>query len=223
MTAALHHHHGHRFLSGVVTLLFIASVGCATESGIAARRKDRAKTSGFAHAQALKSDLQAINPLIKRTTENLNALQAAASQNPKPAYRRLSANIEQLQEDAYEIRVTTDVLQRRGHDYYRQWIRQAVTAESGARTLTAEQRTASRESYRQFVEFLDNAKDDFRAFAMNLLDLKDYLSDDLSRENIEAHAPLIDKVMVKAIDAQQRIDVLIGELDRAIAAEKAMK
>ncbi len=196
----------------LLAVLMMMLAGCQTRPAIVERAQHTA--SDF------RKSLAEINPQIDRIFATLAQLQRTDITVHGAAFAQYQTHLETLKELVLPVRYQADNLRREGIDYFKAWSQEMIAADSSAARHSLElSRSQADTRYRLFMEYIDNASDDFRELYHELKDIEEYLAPDLSNANIAAQKPLIDATTARSYRVKGRIDLIGGEISKWISGQ----
>ncbi len=194
-----------------LSVLVATAWGCTTP-------RERALSSGKMSAAELRTSLNNLKPMMDRVETYLRQIESTAVES-EPAFNKFSAALDEMRRQANSLRYEAESMQLQGANYFKAWEREIGRAPGQARTQEEQRRTQASRRYDLVVDAMVRAKSEYRQYVLELLDLREALEGDLSRQNIENLSKSFELVKRDRIEAQQAIDVLLGEIDRVMQAQ----
>lgn len=207
MSASFRHH-----LPLLLAVLTAILAGCQSRPVVV----ERAQVT----AVDFRKNLAEINPQIDRIFATLAQIQRADITVHGAAFAQYQQQLEKLQELVRPVRHQTDSLRREGINYFKAWSEELIAADSSAARQSLElSRSQADTRYKLFMEYIDNATDDFRELYNELKDIEEYLAGDLSNANIAAQKPLIDSTAARSYRVKGRIDLVGNEIGKWVSGK----
>jgi Protein of unknown function (DUF2959) len=117
-----------------------------------------------------------------------------------------------------KMRLRSETMRNRGRDHFRSWQEQSLMISDPTIRTQAEQRLAAvRADFQRIVASMQDARDAFGPLMSGLVDIRRYLSTDLTPRGVGAIGPAVRKANDDAAAVQKRLDAVVAELDRAAA------
>jgi len=155
---------------------------------------------------------------VGATLDALNQLTGQGGGDLRPAYDEFSRELDATQALSLRVRQQSDAMRARGRDYFRSWQEQSLTINDPSIRTQAELRQATvRTDFNRIVASMQQARDSFAPFMTGLLDIRHYLSTDLTPRGVGAIEQAMRKAKEDGAAVQKRLDAVAAELDRGEA------
>jgi hypothetical protein len=191
--------------------------GCSSSSGV-----DRADTAAESMA-SVRATADECRKQIDEQLAALNAVSAAKTGDPKPAYEKFNAELAESQSLAAKTKATADAMRAKGRAFFADWEKDLESIKDPALKAKAQARASERsKQYASLEEAMGTARGRWATFNSDLIDLKKYLDNDLNAKGIEAAGDLFKKANLDGVELKNRISDVSAILDK-VAAELAPK
>lgn len=182
--------------------------GCATsgpDRAAATSSTMRSTREALTDAKTqIDATLRALNDLVNQTSGDL-----------RPNFKQFANDIPRNQAAADRVMRRADKMKAKGSEYFKKWETEIAQIHNiDIRNLSAERRSRALENYQRVTVEMQAAKESYRAFMSDLLDIQKYLSNDLTRAGVDSIAPTVRKANDHAGSVKERLDAAINQLDQ---------
>jgi hypothetical protein len=166
----------------------------------------------------LRQDIMRSKAQINSAVDSLNQLNAQGGGDLRPAYDEFDRELVSTELQSQKMRLRSETMRNRGRDHFRSWQEQSLMISDPTIRTQAEQRLAAvRADFQRIVASMQDARDSFGPLMSGLVDIRRYLSTDLTPRGVGAIGPAVRKANEDAAAVQKRLDAVVAELDRAAA------
>jgi hypothetical protein len=161
---------------------------------------------------------------LEATSSALQTLTGSEAAALRPLYDNFSAAVSTLDTQASRLPGRGRAVQESGDAYLKQWQKELTDYKSSeVRSVSTDRRSAVTDSFRRVNEQFRSSEDSLRPLLSDLKDLRRYLSTDLTAAGINSARELVGRIYSQATNAQQNLQSLLAELDRAADELAPMK
>jgi hypothetical protein len=148
-----------------------------------------------------------------------NALQALTASEPsalRPLYDSFSVAVSSLDTRTSRLPGLARAVQRSGDAYLKQWQKELGDYRSSeVRSVSTDRHSAVSDSFRRVNEQFRSSADSLRPLVSDLKDLRRYLGTDLTAAGVNSSRDMVRRIPSQVTNAQQNLQSLLAELDRA--------
>jgi len=155
---------------------------------------------------------------VDLTMKCLGDVASTANTDPRKAFQNYSKSVSKLESTAASIRKRAATMKEKGAAYFKEWQEELAQVKNPEIRALAEQRKAKlQETFDSIRQHSDPVKAQFDPWMLDLKDLENYLSNDLTIAGVDAAKPLFTKTTNGGIEIQKSMDGLITELNTLAA------
>jgi hypothetical protein len=166
----------------------------------------------------LRQDVIRSRAQVDAALDSLNELSGQSGGDLRPAYDEFSRDVDATQALSQRVRQQSDGMRARGREYFRSWQEQSLTiSDPSIRTQAGQRQSTVRTDFNRIVASMQQARDSFAPFMSGLLDIRNYLSTDLTPRGVGAIEQAMRKAKEDGAAVQKRLDAVAAELDRGAA------
>lgn len=197
-------------ICGAACVLMVA--GCATTG------YQRANKAGGS-ITALRGELMFGRQQVARTLNALNGLTASAVGDLLPKFKTFEREVAQLDKSGQRASRRAAAMRSKTAAYFEQWGKEIETIQNPqVRAESAKRRSETMRSYQQIEGPAREAAAAYDPLLRDLRDIRSHLKQDLTARGIAGARGFVSTATQDAAALQQKIDAVVGELDR-IASE----
>jgi chromosome segregation ATPase len=183
-------------------------VGCSSSDP----GRERANKT-VASLQSTRTRVADARKQVDKTLASANAMQSGQGDLAK-LYNQYKSDVAKLESQAAEARERAADMQARKNEYTQQWAQQSSQMTSPELKAASEARaTKVKERYDGITAKAAAAKEAYEPFSKSLKELQTYLSNDLTREGVNAASQMFTKINTDGKNVNAKLDELIAELD----------
>ena len=167
-------------VQAVVVSAALALAGCSSNS------VERAEDT----AESLQSSVTSIDKgkvLVNNALAALDKVQQSAGSDPRPAYKKFSDSVDDIEKAATKVNKTVSSMNSRGKKYYDSWRQELSGMKSEQlRAISTERQAQSLTAFNQVSSAYKVVAKDYKPFITDLRDVRTYLGNDLTPTGINA-------------------------------------
>jgi hypothetical protein len=183
------------------------------------------KTTGYKQADKtgegisnFRDEVINVQEAVADSLVTLDQLVAQATTDPRDAFKDFSKAVGDVESAAKKARSRADTMRSRGEAYFKEWQDQLQTLNNPEiRALAEERREELQKVFSSISEVMQDAKAKFEPFLADLIDLRTFLSTDLTIAGMDAAQDAIEKVRVNGTEVKASIDKAVAELNKVAA------
>jgi hypothetical protein len=194
-----------QLLAGAATVALLA--GCAS--------------SGYKHADKTGEGIAEFRDEVVKAKQAVDGAMAGlgkiietAASDPRKAYEAFAKGVERVESARAKAGKRAADMKAAGQAYFKQWEKQMEGINNPEIRELAEKRKAKlTETFGKIAPLLQNAKADFDPFMSDLVDLRTFLSNDLTVNGVDAAKDIFKKTRDHGAKLQGSLDDLVAEMN----------
>lgn len=199
----------------VLLVLVFSTLLCACRTTHGYRQAERTGD----RIVAFRDQIGSIQDAIDATGKALDEIVDQADVDPRPAFRRFSRAIDNVERANQTAQRRADDMRAEGRVFFEQWQQEIVTiANPEARDLAERRKESLERQFRNISVVTVEARDLLRPWLSDVRDIQTLLGNDLTIGGIDAAAGLINQVKTDAAKVKLGYDSLVDELNSVAAA-----
>lgn len=159
---------------------------------------------------------------VDNVVQSLNAL-AKVEGDMKGQWRNYEKAVTAVEADSKRVSELRDEAKERKAAYLKGWEERMINIKDADLRMRAEERRdAATKELDELGKQVDEARDSYRQWMANVVDIRTYLESDLNHAGVQSVADKIEKVTAGAGSLKKEIGDVIGGLDKTIASMRAV-
>jgi hypothetical protein len=161
---------------------------------------------------------------IDTTMVSLDKIATTAAADPRKAFEEYSKSVDNLESTAERVKKRADDMREQGKAYFDQWEKQLSEVKNPEiQQLARDRREKLRQTFDSIKSVSEPLKTQFGPWMQDLKDLRNYLSNDLTVNGVDAAKSLFSKTHTEGLEVQKSMDALVAELNTVSATITAHK
>ena len=201
-----------RLASIIATMLLVAITGL---SGCATTGMQRSEKTGTT-MKAVESDIRQATAQVDVTSASLDELTRPGQSDVKKAFEKYSANVEKMDDLGKRLFEHADKMSAQGKEYFEEWRKQGNTYTNPEIQSLSEQRRSDLSAvYIKISEASVGVKGTYKAYISDNMEIKTYLSNDLTPKGIESITPTAQKSVRDGDYLKEAVKPVLTAIDNA--------
>jgi hypothetical protein len=183
------------------------------------------KTTGYKQADKtgegisnFRDEVINVQKAVADSLVALDQLVAQAATDPREAFKNFAKAVGDVESAAKKAKSRADTMRNRGEAYFKEWQDQLQTvANPEIRALAEERREELQKVFSSISDVMQDAKTKFEPFLADLMDLRTFLSTDLTIAGMDAAKDTVGQIRKEGRDVKTAIDKAVEELNKIAA------
>ena len=189
-----------------------ALTGCAT-TGVSRAEKT---TNTM---QNVENDYKQVYLRVDATNASLRDLIGPSQIDRKIALDNYRDNVARMEQLGDRLDIDSADMSAKGQDYFAEWKKQGATySDPQIRNLSEERRHELRDIFARIPEASTGVKEDLHAYLVDIKEIRDYLSTDLTPLGIQGITPVAAKAMQKGEELKGSVRPVLAAIENARTA-----
>lgn len=200
------------------TLLAVSILsGCSSPGGT-----DRAAAASASMAE-FRDNVKGAFKQLETAIAAMNGL-TAASGDLKPAYDKYVAELDKTEACAASVRADADELKAKGREFFKKWEEEIGKIKDPELQAKAKARAGERSKEYSSIELaMGTAKSKWTGLSSQLKDVKQYLSNDLTKKGVESLSGKFTQINLDATDLKKALTEVSASVEKVEADFGAQK
>ena len=195
----------------------VALCGCVTTGYVQADKTGQGIADFRAEVLNLKKTVDESMAALDLTVET-------ASTNPRAAFETFSASVGNVEAARNKVTQRAAAVSAAGTAYFKQWETELATiSDPDTRELAQERKNELNATFAKLGPLVEEAKEEFNPLVTKLLDLRTFLSQDLTVGGVDAAKGLVKEVRRAGANVDESLDDLIAEMNSIAATLTASR
>ncbi|MCL4181542.1 MAG: DUF2959 family protein [Verrucomicrobia bacterium] len=200
------------------TALALAAGQLFVSTNLTAAGYKKADKTGASIAE-FRDEIINIRKEVEATVLALDNILETANIDPRKAFKEFDKAVPRVDNAAQKAKKRSEDMKAKGKAYFDQWEAELATLnDPEIRKLAQQRKLKLQGAFDALRSVMEPARDQFNVWLSSLKDVRNYLSNDLTINGIDAAKDLIGKTKDSGREVQQTLDVVITELNTIAAA-----
>jgi predicted nucleic acid-binding Zn-ribbon protein len=165
-----------------------------------------------------RDEIVNIRKEVEATVVALDNILETANIDPRKAFKEFDKAVPRVENAAQKAKKRSEDMKAKGKAYFDQWEKELATLnDPEIRQLAQQRKLKLQGAFDALRSVMEPARDQFNTWLSSLRDVRNYLSNDLTINGIDAAKDLITKTKSSGREVQQTLDVVIAELNTIAA------
>jgi hypothetical protein len=199
------------------TALVLAAGQLLISTNLTAAGYKKADKTGASIAE-FRDEIINIRKEVEATVLALDKILETANTDPRKAFKEFDKAVPRVENAAQKAKKRSEDMKAKGKAYFDQWEKELATLnDPEIRQLAQQRKLKLQGTFDALRSVMEPARDQFNVWLSSLKDVRQYLSNDLTINGIDAAKELITKTKTSGREVQQTLDVVITELNTIAA------
>jgi len=199
------------------TALALAAGQLLFSTNLTAAGYKKADKTGASIAE-FRDEIVNIRKEVEATVLALDKILETANTDPRKAFKEFDKAVPRVENAAQKAKKRSEDMKAKGKAYFEQWEKELATLnDPEIRQLAQQRKLKLQGTFDALRSVMEPARDQFNVWLSSLKDVRQYLSNDLTINGIDAAKELITKTKTSGREVQQTLDVVITELNTIAA------
>jgi len=199
------------------TALALAAGPLLLSTNLTAAGYKKADKTGASIAE-FRDEIINIRKEVEATVLALDKILETANTDPRKAFKEFDKAVPRVDNAAQKAKKRSEDMKAKGKAYFEQWEAELATLnDPEIRQLAQQRKLKLQGTFDALRSVMEPARDQFNVWLSSLKDVRNYLSNDLTINGIDAAKELIGKTKTSGREVQQTLDVVITELNTIAA------
>lgn len=202
-------------LGTIIATLLLAAITSLT--GCATTGMQRAENTG-ATMKAVEEDIKQAVAQIDVTGASLEELVKPGQSDEKKAFKKYSADVDKMERVGKKMFEHVDKMSTQGKEYFEEWRKQGNAYKNSEIQALSEQRRADVTAVlAKIPEASVGVKGAFKAYLSDILEIRTYLSNDLTPKGVESITPVAKKAVTDGSSLKEAVNPVLSAIGTARA------